>query len=164
MYEPVYAAGAEPAFQPEPAFAYPVDANGMFNPGASFSMSSSGAPSPRTGPYTPNMVSRPLEGEMPLDVHSGANMWTAAPLQTQAWESQSAWSWGPTNGSMFDEHFELGLIPPVALDVPKFELETQSKYDSSVVDPAMLHAPYGQDQHQEHTWTQEGQQWGFEYA
>ncbi|KZV67584.1 hypothetical protein PENSPDRAFT_48919 [Peniophora sp. CONT] len=163
---PVYDhAYAEPAFQPEPAFAYPVDSNGLFNPGASFSMSSSGAPSPRMGPYTPNMVSRPLDGEapMPLDIHSGANMWTAASLQSQPWDQQAnAWAWSAP-GAMFDDHFELSMIPPVALDVPKFELDQQSKYDSSAVDPAMLHAPssYGQEE-QQHQWT-EGNTWGYGY-
>lgn len=163
MYEQAY---AEPGFQPEPAFAYPVDANGLFNPGASFSMSSSGAPSPRMGPYTPSVVSRPLDGEapIPLDIHSGANMWTAAPLQSHAaWDQQpSAWAWSAATGSMFDEHFELSMIPPVALDVPKFELDQQSKYESSAVDPAMLHAPY--EERQEQQWQgQEGQWTAFGY-
>ena len=166
MYESAYGAPAEPAFQPEPAFAYPVDANGMFNPGASFSMSSSGAPSPRTGPYTPNMVSRPLDGEapMPLDIHSGGNMWTAASLQSQPWDQTSnAWAWGAGAGAMFDEHFELSMIPPVALDIPKFELEQQSKYDSSAVDPAMLHTPYVQhEEQQQPQWAQENT-WVFGY-
>lgn len=148
-------------YEHEPAFAYPVDANGLFNPGASFSMSSSGAPSPRIGPYTPNIVSRPLDGDapMPLDIHSGANMWTSAPLQPQPWDQQaSAWAWSAGTGAMFDDQFELSMIPPVAMDVPKFDLD--AKYDSAAVDPAMLHVPSTQQQH--HQW-QEGPQWGFGY-
>ncbi|VDB88239.1 unnamed protein product [Peniophora sp. CBMAI 1063] len=167
VFESAYGAPAEPAFQPESAFAYPVDATEMFNPGASFEfLSSFDAPSPRTGPYTPNMDSRPLDGEapMPLDIHSGGNMWTAASLQSQPWDqTPSAWAWGAGAGVMFDEHFELSMLPPVTLDIPKFDPEQQSKYDSSAVDPSMLHTPYAQhEEQQQPQWTQENT-WVFGY-
>jgi hypothetical protein len=143
---------------------------GVFNPGASFSMSSSGAPSPRMGPYTPDHTTRQLESEASITIHaqsSATDMWTSAPLGQQ-WAEPSAWAWGASATNMFDEHYDVGLIPPVALDVPKFDFEQQqmpTKYDAAhSVDPSMLHVSYGHEgcqQQEQQGWQQD--QWGFGY-
>ncbi|KAI0044681.1 hypothetical protein FA95DRAFT_1562007 [Auriscalpium vulgare] len=102
---------------------------------------SSGPPSPHAGPFTPTTLETI---QMPADAwqqHTGLGL--APPPPSSADSSAlphtleyQPYAWQPnmwTHGGepLFNEDFDLSLIPPIALDVPKFDVVGERDHDAT---------------------------------
>jgi hypothetical protein len=88
---------------------------------------SSGPPSPHTSPYTPTALETLHVGVDAWEAHTSLPMFDPMPQLPLSLEYQPySWANAPNlwvNGSapMFNEDFDISMIPPISIEVPKFD-------------------------------------------
>ena len=104
----------------------PSDA--LFKTTSPSSYTSSGPPSPHMSPYTPTALETM---HVPIDAWQATSLSAPEPPMPVSLEYQPySWANAPglwVNGSapMFNEDFDIAMIPPISIEVPKFDGLTQ---------------------------------------
>lgn len=105
-----------------------ANADALFKSPSSVSYASSSGPSsPHTSPYTPTALETLHVGVDAWQAHTSLPMFDAAPQLPLSFEYQPySWAtapdlWVSGGAPMFNEDFEISMIPPISIEVPKFD-------------------------------------------